>query len=190
MQILPCFHFRKNFVHVQLCQIIVVWLLGLLQLVIQLRVNLCKCLYTQLAFCFSIEILPTLLALDTLSLFGQILLVKDRTLHNLQVRSDEVSVLEFCWIGLQLNSRQKFVNQSLVSIWRSDLCAVLGLRNCFNPCLYVCIKFTYATILYDAAYMCVCFVDKHAMAIPSCTSVSDAGVFQGSYGWAVHQQAC
>ena len=61
--------------------------------------------------------------------------------------------------------------------------------------IHVCMcVFTYATILYNAPYMCVCFVDKHAMAIPSCTSVSDAGVFQGSYGWAVHQhqhqQAC
>ena len=37
-----------------------------------------------LAFCFSIDILPTLLVLDTLSLLGYVLLVKDRTLRSLQ----------------------------------------------------------------------------------------------------------
>ena len=50
-----------------------------------------------LAFCFSIEILSTELAL-TLSLSANFVLVKNtcRTLRSLQVRSDGTLVLEFC----------------------------------------------------------------------------------------------
>ena len=46
--------------------LVCVRLLSLLHLVIQLRVHLCKCLFTQLAVCFSIEILYTAVTLLTL----------------------------------------------------------------------------------------------------------------------------
>ena len=35
--------------------------------------------------------------LITLTIIRLFLLIEDRTLHSLQVRSDEASVLEFCW---------------------------------------------------------------------------------------------
>ena len=60
-----------------------------------------------------------------------------------QVRSGEASVLDFCWtVSIVID---RFVNQSLISIRRSDLlCRVL--RFVSNPCLYVCICL-YAAIL-------------------------------------------
>ena len=53
-----------------------------------------------LAFCFSIEILPTVLALANTFTVGYFFLVEDRTLHNLQITSDGASVLEFWTVSI------------------------------------------------------------------------------------------
>ena len=111
-------------------------LVWLLHLVIQLHVDLhvCKCLFTQLAFCFSVETLPSLLALDTLC--SVVFFANRHSIHCFQdLRSGQTR--HQCLLDCVCSGRRKFVNQSLISALRSDLLRVLSLRICLK-CTSVC----------------------------------------------------
>ena len=112
---------------------------------------LTSCLFILLAFCFSIDILPTLLVLDTLSLFGYVLLVEDRTLRSLQV-SWGFSACQWVLLDCVYSNKKSSVPYTLFEEWNMFSAYFTD----FHVCMYVHV-FTYATILYNALGL-PCFV--------------------------------